>query len=311
MPLPARTYSHKVAIDIPVEDFKLILLQESVDAYREFEFPDLTELLSGMADVGDVEYNGHFGSAIYATFDLDDDGEKPQLDLFIEKIEAFIEDLRRAQRIIPDLFVYPRHTIEKYALEGGPRKLIYSHPDFLLTDSNDDDTVTVFHLKDGEPAMTDVHAPAIRDTLFADVDLRSFDPHKRKVVNISRDIPKVDATILPHIASAAEIRHRQEETRQRPAKAAPDFSGHYLLDDIPAGAIPIHAGTKWIVADSGPEIGASITFRTQGESGSKYFVGPARDQLLGLAEGNPEALDRWIRYTLPEELDGSSVKRRP
>jgi hypothetical protein len=315
MPLPTRTYSHRVAIDIPVEDFKLILRQESIDSYREFEFPDLTEMLGGIDDVSDVEYDGHFGSAIYATFDLGDDGEKPQLDVFVEKVEVFIEDLRRVERFMPDLFEYPRHSIEKYQQyderdKPRLRNLIYSHPDFVLSDSADEDVVTVFHLRNGEPAMTDVNAPAIRDALFADLDMRSFDPHKRKAVNLSRDMPEVDGVILPHIASSAQIRRNRSAEAATAARATPDFSSHFLFGDLPVGSMPLHAAAKWIVSDAGPEIGTSITFRTEGEAGAKYFVGAARDQLLELVRDNPDGLDRWIRMALPKDLDGPAAAIR-
>jgi hypothetical protein len=316
MPLPTRTYNHRVAIDIPVEDFKLILNEESIMFYREFEFPDLTEMLGGIDDVGDVEYNGHFGSAIYATFDLDDDGEKPQLEVFVEKIETFIEDLRRVDRFMPDLLAFPRHQIEKYQQEDADgearlRKLIYSHPDFVLSDHVDDDVVTVFHLKNGEPAMTDVNAPAIRDALFADLDVRSFNPHKRKVVNLSRDLSEVDAVILPHILSPAKMKRVRATSAVPVPKETADFSSHFLFADLPARAVPMHAAAKWIVADSGPEIGTSITFRTDGEAGHKYFTDGARQQLLDLAQGNPAGLDKWIRMALPEDLDGpASTLRR-
>ncbi|WP_327211283.1 hypothetical protein [Rhizobium leguminosarum] len=314
MPLPTRTYSHRVAIDIPVEDFNLVLKQEAISFYREFELPNLTGMLGGIDDVGDVEYDGHFGSAVHATFDLDDDGEKPQLDAFVEKIETFIEDLRRVDRFMPDLFEYPRHEIDKYQeMEDGKvrrRNLIYSHPDFVLCDSVDDDVVTVFHLRNGEPAMTDVNAPAIRDALFADLDMRSFDPHKRKAVNLSRDLPEVDAVILPHIVSPVKMKRIRATSGAPAQKEATDFSSHFLFDDLPAGAVPLHAAAKWIVADSGPEIGTSITFRTDGEAGHKYFTEGARQQLLDLARGNPGGLDNWIRMALPEDLDGPAAALR-
>lgn len=316
MPLPARTFAHRVAIDVPVEDFKLVLAQESIDHYFEFEFPELTEMLEGMEDVSEVEYNGHFGSALYATFELDENGDKPQLDLFIENVETYIEDLRRVDRLMPDLFVFPRHRLQHYLQEDreggtGARKLIYSHPEFVLSDSADDDVVTVFYLKDGVPAMKDVHAPDLRDMLFADRDARSFDPHKRKAVNLSRGIETVDAVILSHIMSPAQARRVLSSAEAPKPRPVADFSAHFLIADVPEGATPLHAAEKWIVADSGPAVGASITFRSEGEAGAKYFTDGARDQLLGLAEKNPAGLDKWIRRTLPDDLDGPQAPRRP
>lgn len=309
MALPTRTTSHSVAVDIPEEDFFLILRQESIDSYHELDFPDLTAMLGGIDGVHDVEYNGHFGSAIYATFDLDDDGEKPQMDVFLASIETFIEDLRRVKRVAPGVLDYPRHRLEEYLQDDEqghqrPRKIIYSHPDFIVTDHLDDDVISVLHLLNGKPSITDINAPAIRDALFADHDVRSLDRRNRKVVNVSRNMPGVDAVVRPHVQPRPRVDVGLRPSAKGSGAMQADFSSHFLFDDLPNDAVAVHAAARWLVADSGPTVGASITFRTEGEVGTKYFLSGAREQVLGLVRNNPAALDRWIEATRPEELDG-------
>lgn len=79
----------RYTIDIPLDDFVAISDAESYKTNNACFEPGnstLCEKLGAQTSAMDVEYNGHFGAAVYITLDVEDDDEKTWAE--IEKVIA-------------------------------------------------------------------------------------------------------------------------------------------------------------------------------------------------------------------------------
>lgn len=302
MPYPASVTRHDICFEIPVEEFRNLLDYEEAD-WRAFSLPTLSTILDGIDGVSGTEYNGHFGSNIFVTLDVDDDGETPQIAQVQRILDEHFADVRRVADIMPQLLVSGRHTIEEWAqyYRGGEvkRTMLYSDDQFLISDSMHDHTIAVFYKEGGETRMREIPRVAgILDLIGSDRHQRSFDVHKRKEITLSRDIPKVRMRIANYLSLP-------EPTKEMPSVAPIDVSRHFLKETLPPGAVPIYAHPLFIVADSGERTGLSVTFRSDGESGAKWFTDGARKQIIETIAKDVGSIDRWMRKQLPEDLEGS------
>jgi hypothetical protein len=305
MTFEPKIYRHSITFEIPDEDFDNILGYESAN-YREFELPVLSTMLDQIDGVDSSNYSGHFGRQVFADFDVDDDGQTPQVADFQELIDDFLIDARRLQAIIPEVMTFGgRHDVELVALYGRStrngrtyrdgrtyRELVYGDDDFLIA-TGADDGFSIFHREGGELQRLDVDMPpAIRQKISHDRDQRSFHRSKRKQITMSKDIKGVRewvSTLIPLDVKVATV----------------DISDHPLAGELPNGARPLLKHAKFIVADTGPEMGVSVTFVSEGEVGTKWFLDDRREQIMkSIAESNGAngRLNNWILRQLPDDV---------
>lgn len=299
MTLEPKIYRHSITFEIPDEDFDNILGYESAN-YREFELPVLSTMLDQIDGVDSSNYSGHFGRQVFADFDVDDDGQTPQVAEFQALIEDFLVDARRLKDIIPEVVRFGgRHDVELVAQYDNKkrsgrayRELVYGDDDFLIATAANGQ-FSIFRREGGELQRLDVEMPkAIRQKIAYDRDRRSFHRTKRKQITMSKDIKGVRewvSTLVPLDVKVPTV----------------DVSGHPLAGELPHGARPLLGHAKFIVADSGPEMGVSVTFRSEGEVGTKWFLDDRREQILkSIAESNGAngRLNNWILRQLPNDV---------
>ncbi|AFU87534.1 hypothetical protein CcrKarma_gp350 [Caulobacter virus Karma] len=73
MALTFAPQSTRYAVEVPERDFLALTRAEEILAPGPYLEPSLSERLEAQAGVWDVEYNGHFGAAVYLTLDVDAD----------------------------------------------------------------------------------------------------------------------------------------------------------------------------------------------------------------------------------------------
>ncbi len=299
MTLEPKIYRHSIAFEIPVDDFDNILGYEGAN-YREFNLPVLSTMLDQIDGAASTNYDGHFGTQVFADFDLDEDGQTPQVAEFQALIEDFLVDARRMKDIMPEVVEFGgRHDVELAALYDDTnrngrtyRELVYGDDDFLIATSIGE-TFSIFHREGGELQRVDAEMPrAIRQKIEHDREQRSFHRTKRKEITMSKDIKGVRewvSTLVPLDVKVPTV----------------DVSGHFLAEHIPEGARPVLNHRSFIIADSGREMGVSVTFHSEGEFGTKWYTDGAREQILkSIAESNGAngRLNAWILRQLPDDV---------
>lgn len=306
MPYPATVTRQDMCFEIPSEEFLNLLHFEGAD-WRQFELPTLSTILDRIDGVANADYNGHFGSYVYAQFELDENNEVPQLVEFQERLEEFFTDVRRTADLMPALLAAGKSGVGEYAQfdEKGntvKRKLLYSDEQFMISDSMHEHSIAVFYKEGGLPKMKEIHrVSGILDLIHADRQERSFDRHSRKEITLSRDIPKVRMRVAKHL-------NLPDLPKMVPAPTPVDISSHFLKGELPSGAVPIYSQPLFIIADSGKDMGVSITFKSDGEVGTKWYTDGAREQIIqNVGEVDRSAVERWVLRQLPVDLDGPEV----
>lgn len=303
MPYPVSIDRQQMSFEIPRDDFLNLLNFEEAN-WLEFELPTLSTILDKIPGVSNTEYNGHFGSHVFATFDLDDDGEVPQLEEFQQRLDEHFADVRRVAHLMPALVASPRSLVHEYYQEdeNGKRVLrtmLYSDDQFMIADSMIPHTIALFYKEDGVPKMKEMPRVAgILDMIDEDQRERSSNKLARNEMTLSRDISKVRARIGKHI-QLADVPYPKPA-----ALRAVDVSNHFLALDIPNAGKPLFAHRLFVVADSGPNTGLSVTFRADGEVGTKWFMDGARDQIIEGLQTDVPRLTRFILSGLPDDLEG-------
>lgn len=84
------THSTAYSVDVPREDFLALLEYEQ----QHREEKSLCENLGAITGVFDIEYEGHFGSRVFFTIDVENDNEDTRVKIVSEIQEA----LRRATK---------------------------------------------------------------------------------------------------------------------------------------------------------------------------------------------------------------------
>jgi hypothetical protein len=299
MTLEPKIYRHSITFDIPDDDFDNLLGYEGAN-YREFDLPVLSTMLDQIEDVSNTNYDGHFGSQIFADFDVDEDGGTPQVAQFQALIEDFLVDARRLKKIIPEVVKFGgRHDVELVALYDNRnpngrayRELIYSDDDFLIA-TDPGNSFSIFHREGGELQRVDTEMPrAILVKIQHDREQRSFDRMKRKQITMSKDIKGVREWVSSLVPLDVKV-------------PTVDVSGHFLAEQLPEGARPVLKHRSFIIADSGRDMGVSVTFQSDGEFGTKWYTDGAREQVLkGISESNGAngRLNTWILRQLPNDV---------
>lgn len=274
MPFESRVYCHKITFDIPDQDFDNLLAYEGAK-FREFDLPVLSTMLDYIDDVSGTNYSGHFGRQVFADFEVDENGETPQVEQFQALLDDFFIDARRAVAIIPEVFRFGgRHDVEMVALyDSGTRSgrvyrtLVYGDDDFLIA-TGKAGIYSIFHREGGELQRVDAEMPrALRIKIDHDREVRSDHRMSRRQITMSKDIKGVRewvSTLVPLDIKVPTV----------------DVTGHFLAEQLPEGARPVLKHRSFIVADHGRDVGLSITFQSEGEFGTKWFVDGKREQLL-------------------------------
>lgn len=303
MPFPATVYSQRISFEIPVEIFRNLLNYESAN-YREFDLPVLSTMLDTIPGVGDTNYSGHFGSQISADFDVDEDGQTPQVAEFQAMLDDFFLHARRIADIMPEMVTFPRSDLDNVMLDREPepepghrhalREFIYGDDDFLIATGNDNETVTIFHREGGQLGAVDAQIPlSVHQVIEADRYARSFDSFKAKPITMSKDLKGVRKWVQTHVE--LDIRLPTVGVEEH------DLAGH-----LPEGARPVLAHRKFIVSDCGRDTGLSVTFMSEGEPGTKWFVDDARRSVLWnieRANGVLGGVNGWILRQLPYDVE--------
>jgi len=301
MPFPSTVHSHRISFEIPTEDFYNLLNCETAN-YREFDLPELSSMLDAIDGVSDTEYNGHFGAHISSSFDVDEDGQTPQMAEFQAILDDFFADARRIAAIMPEVMIFPRHDLHDVVLQREPdagarralRTFLYSDDDFLIATGEDDETVTILHREDGKLGAVDARMPlSVLRVIAADRDRRSFDRSKRKPITMSRDLKGVRQWVQQHVELDIRI-------------PTVDAGDHPLAPHLPDGARVVLSHRKFLVADHGRDVGLSVTFVSEGEPGTKWFVDAARRDLLWNIErssGQLGGVNGWILRQLPTDVE--------
>lgn len=305
MPFPATVYRQRISFEIPVEIFRNLLSYEAAN-HREFDLPVLSTMLDTITGVDDTDYNGHFGSQISADFDVGEDGKTPQVAEFQAMLDDFFLHARRIADIIPEMMTFPRHDLHELSLDKEPepgyrrslRSFIYGDDDFLISTGEDDETVTIFHRENGSLGMVDAKIPlSVWKTIAEHRNTRSFDRSKRKPITMSKDLKGVRKWVQTHVE--LDIRLPTVEVE-----------GHDLAGHLPEGARPVLAHKKFIVSDCGRDTGLSVTFMSEGEPGTKWFVDDARRSVLWnieRANGVLGGVNGWILRQLPYDVEHPGV----
>jgi hypothetical protein len=297
MTLEPRIYRHSITFDIPDDDFDNLLGYEGAN-YREFDLPVLSTMLDYIDGVSNANYSGHFGAQVFADFEVDDDGKTPQVTQCQALIEDFLVDARRLKNTIPEIVKFGgRHDVELASLfdDSGKRvsrKLVYGDDDFLIA-TGIGNGFSIFHREGGELQRVDTEMPrAILVKIQHDREQRSFDRMSRKQITMSKDIKGVREWVSSLVPLDVKV-------------PTVDVSGHFLAEQLPEGARPVLKHRSFIIADSGREMGVSVTFRSDGEFGTKWYTDGAREQLLkSIAESNGAngRLNTWILRQLPDDV---------
>jgi hypothetical protein len=298
MPITPFVYRHSITFEIPLEDFKNILDFESAN-WREFELPTLSTMLDQIDGVDRAEYSGHFGSQVFADFDVDENGETPQVAKAQALIEDFIIDVARVKAIMPEIMTSGgRHDVKLAALYDNKsrsgrayRHLIYCDDDFLIA-TGESNTYSIFHREGGELQRVDAEMPkSVLHKIKLDRHERSFDRSKRKEITMSKNIKGVREWVSTLVPLDVKV----------PTVA---ITEHPLAEHLPDGARPVIRHNKFIVADHGRDVGVSVTFSSGGEIGTKWFTDSARKQILERIDpsGNNGQINGWILRQLPNDV---------
>jgi hypothetical protein len=297
MTLEPKIYRHSITFEIPDDDFDNILGYEGAN-YREFDLPVLSTMMDYIDGVSDANYSGHFGTQVFADFDVDDDGRTPQVATCQKLIEDFIVDARRLKVIMPEIVKFGgRHDVEIATLfdDNGKRvsrKLIYGDDDFLIA-TGLGNSFSIFHREGGELQRVDTEMPrAILHKIQRDREERSFHRSKRKQITMSKDIKGVREWVSKLVPIDVKV-------------PTVDISDHVLAEHLPEGARAVLRHPKFIVADSGREMGVSVTFQSDGELGTKWFLDGSREQLLKNIDqenGMNGRVFTWILRQLPNDV---------
>jgi hypothetical protein len=297
MTLAPRICRQSIAFDIPDDDFDNILAYDSAN-YREFKLPVLSTMLDYIEGVSGTDYSGHYGAQVFADFEVDDEGKTPQLAQFQQLLEEFLIDARRLKNIMPEVVTTGgRHDVEAALLfdENGKRvsrRLIYGDDDFLISTASGT-SFSIFHRKGGQLQRVDTSMPAaLVLKIHVDREDRSFDRKSKRQITMSKDIKGIRewvSTLIPLDIKVPTV----------------DVAGHFLAGQLPEGTRPVLKHRSFIVADSGREIGVSITFQSEGEFGTKWYTDGAREQILKSIQqsvGATGRLNAWILRQLPDDV---------
>lgn len=310
MPYHPNVYSQRISFEIPEDDFMNLLNYEMANL-REFDLPVLSTMLDTIDGVSDSNYSGHFGSQVFSELDVDENGATPQVAAYQALLDDFFMDARRIRALMPELLEFPRHDLHSLMLDRDPengmrralRSFLYGDDDFLISTGEDDETVTIFHREGGELGMVDAKMPlSVVRKIASDRDRRSFDSFKRKPITMSRDLPGVREWVSKIVPIDIRV-------------PTLDASSHHLAEHLPEGARPVLLHRKFIIADSGKDVGISVSFISEGEPGTKWFTDAARRQILDSiahSDGHMGRFNTWMLRQLPDDVErpGLSGLRR-
>jgi hypothetical protein len=99
---PLEIYQYKCSLEIPLDDFLAIHHTESISSLHKEDRPEeLEQKLARLPMVSQIEYNGHFGSAIF--FCLDMGYTRAIVDDVRKAIAAHVEECKAFIAKHPDL----------------------------------------------------------------------------------------------------------------------------------------------------------------------------------------------------------------
>jgi hypothetical protein len=305
MPFESRVYRHDISFEIPDDEF-LNLLHYDEANYREFDLPVLSTMLDYIEGAHEANYSGHFGAQVFAGFDVDNTGKTPQVAAFQALLDDFFVDVRRIAAIIPEIMTSKgRHNVELAELfdendNQARRELVYCDDDFLIS-TGAGDGFSIFHREGGELQRVDAEMPrSVYVKIQRDRDERSFDRRERKQITMSKDIKGVREWVVTLVPLDVKV-------------PSVDVSDHPLSAQLPDGSRAVLAHPKFIVADSGRDLGVSITFASEGEYGTKWFTDEARKGILKQivqSQGSHGLLSGWILRQLPSDVEAPGMSRK-
>lgn len=309
MAFPTTVYCHRISFEIPDNEFRNVLDYETADG-REFDLPSLSTMLDLIPGVDGTDYSGHYGAQVFAEFEVDENGQTPQVAEFQALLEDFLIDARRIRAVMPEIMDFPRHNVPVAELDMEPepgwrvalRKFLYGDDDFLIATSEDRDQVSIFHRAGGELERLDATIPqSVLRVIHADRMERSFHPMSRKPITMSKDMTRVRRWVSSLIPLDVKL-------------PSVDVADHPLADDLPRDTRPVLRNPKFVVSDGGPDLGLAVSFVSEGEVGTKWFTDEARRSILRQIEdagGNLGRLSGWLLTQLPPDVERPGLYRAP
>lgn len=289
----------EISFEIPEKQFRQILDYESASYGSGFDLPAISTVLDQIDGVSNTDYNGHYGCHVFAGFETDDEGRIPQIAEFESTLEDMLVDVRRIGAIFPGLYARPRKDfldlrLEDNGKERAFRRFLYSDDTVLISDNGRDGECTIFFRVGSETRWVDRHLPArIADLLAMDRHARQGRGVRAKLVSMTKDIPSISEWANKALPVEARLQMAYVGT-------------HFLEEHLPSGR-PVHVDPRFVVTDCGVGTGLAVTFMTDGEVGTIWLDGGAREQALELLSKEGflagRAATSFFLRKLPDRLD--------